>query len=787
MLQESFTPRESDVLSLILEGYSSHGIAERLVLTPETVRWYIKQIYSKLGVHSRDEAVARAHELRRGQVAASLSAIHGDPSVDLGSSFIGREALVHRLINLVGGHEQRLVALTGPPGVGKTRLGKEILHRSRGNFEECFFVDLSAETTANRVAPKIAEVLGLLAASSSTVVGDLRLRLRGTSTLLILDNFEHVIDAAPLVAELCRTCPGLTLIVTSREALRISDELVVEVPCLDPPPADAPDYSVAALCRVESVAFFVQRAHAASPRFRLTPDNAGAVAKICTRLDGLPLALELAAARCRMLAPDELLERLESRFILLSRGARDGPARQATLRGAIQWSYDLLSEHERYLFDRLGVFRGGWTLEAAEAIGVVHPPVAHVLDALDGIVAKSLASCREDRSGHIRFSFLETIHEFAHERLAESRGADIIANAHARYFAALAEQVDAQLVMDQQLGWYYCLEDEQDNHRVALRFAEAAGDTELLMRLTGALGWYWFKQARVLEGRGWAELAVTLDHPDLPLPVRIDAYNAAGRLAYAQGEHARAREMHLEALTLSREAGDSLRHASSLLSLGLQTQALGDLPLAYEQSTEAKSIMVRIGHRPFQTLALNGMGILAYAMGWREKAIEHLRSGLALALELRQVSHQTYLYLNLGGCLIDDDPVHARELITLGLYCARAVGDPRMTADALGLLSSLSRKDGDQLAALALANEGLITARSVAYRSGIVYALAEIARAHSALGSTQQADSALQTADSCAAESDDSELREVVERARAELGLPKNHDIPPIQGGDNPG
>ncbi len=779
MLQESFTPRETDILALILEGYSSRGIAQKLFLAPETVRWYIKQIYSKLDAHSRDEAVARAREFRIILTPGPQPETPDAGLVPVATLFIGREALLSLLAAHVEERTQRLISLIGPPGVGKTRLSKELLRRCRYAFDECFFIDLSDEITVKRVALKIAETLELQIGIPASVVSALRMRFRDQRTLLVLDNFEQVIDAAPLVADLCESCPRLSILVTSREALRIEMEWLVEVPPLDLPPANQSEFDVATLSLVESVALFIQKAQVASPRFKLDPDNAATIALICRRLDGLPLALELAAARIRLVDPDSLLERLDSRFELLSRGARDLPRRHASLRGSVQWSHDLLSQNEKRFFDRLAVFHGGWTLEAAEAIGAVRPRVANVLDALDGLVSKSLVSCAEGRDGHIRFSCLETIREFALERLVESEVAHTAVKAHAEYFAQFAEQSRAWLLTGEQLTWYHRLENEHDNHRAALRFAETTHDSELLMRLTGALGWFWYTNSRLLEGGHWAVKAIALDRTDLPLPVRIDAFHAAGLMQQGKGEHTRARDYFSKALTLSREGDDEFRQAASFFYLCMTSWPLGEYARAYEEGAEALARMRKSGSLQLETHTLDLMGLCAEYAGRHELAIEHFREGIDLALVRGEVDTLAYLYDNLGWCLTDDDPVEARELLEQALDSARAVHNRRFIADALIGLSILSRKAGDLEEALSHVNEGYRTAQSTAEGISMISALVELARVSWSMGDAQTASDSLQAADSLAAETDDFIARESVLFARAELGLEPLPDTPP--------
>ena len=420
-LGESFSDRELEILRLLADGRTNREIAQELILSPETVKWYNKQLFSKLGVGSRMQAVNKAKEAglldegRRVPVKTTMLVRHNLPA-EL-SSFVGRERETVEVVRLM--KSARLVTLTGPPGTGKTRLSLHVA----GSMVESFpdgvtFVGLASTSDPSMILAAIARELGVAERPDRSLVESLTGALVDRHTLLLLDNFEHVLEAASLVTDLLAAAPDLSVLVTSREALRLSGEHEYLVPPLTVP-VIALERSATDLPAYESVTLFVQRARAAFAGFRLTDENAGAVAGICIRLDGLPLAIELAAARVKLFNPKQLLERLESRLGLLTTGSRDLPARQRTLRDTIDWSYNLLDKEEQLLFARLAVFSGGRSLEAIEAI--CDPGLdIDTLDGLDSLLNKSLLYQTEGLSGEPRFFLLETIREYACERLEES-------------------------------------------------------------------------------------------------------------------------------------------------------------------------------------------------------------------------------------------------------------------------------------------------------------------------------------------------------------------------------
>ncbi|HUG38092.1 MAG TPA: AAA family ATPase, partial [Candidatus Limnocylindrales bacterium] len=470
------------------------------------------------------------------------------------TTLLGRAREVAAARERVLRDDVRLLTLTGPGGTGKTRLALQVAAELIDHFADgVFFVPLAPISDPGLVASTVALTLGIRDPGGRPVLENLREHLRDRQILLVLDNFEQILLAAPLVGELLAVCRGLKVLVTSRAPLELRGEQEFPVPPLALPDPKHPP-PIEALGQYGAVALFIERATAIRPDFAVTNDNAPAVAEICVRLDGLPLAIELAAVWIRLLSPQAMLTRLERRLPLLTGGARDLPARQQTLRGAIAWSYDLLDEGERALFRRLAIFVGGCTLEAAEA--VCNPEGDLGLDVLDGVaslVAKSLLRQEEGPEGEPRFGMLETIREYGLEQLE----ADATRGRHAAFFLAFAEEAEPKLLGAEQVTWLQRLEAEHDNFRAVLgrsRVGEVAADVGL--RLAGALQWYWRVRGLLGEGRGWAETMLALPGAAARTAARARALNAAARLANLQADYTAARPLALESAAIAREVGD---------------------------------------------------------------------------------------------------------------------------------------------------------------------------------------------------------------------------------------
>jgi predicted ATPase len=500
--------------------------------------------------------MAWAHE------APGESALAGALPVPV-TSLLGREQEAAAVEDLVEKSGARLVTLTGPGGVGKTRLMVEAARRLGPRFADgARFVDLAAVSAADLVAAAIAAGLGLNT-SAGRLVADLEAYLRARRLLLALDNFEQVMDAAPLLARLLAAAGGLVVLVTSRAVLRLRGEHEFPVPAL-PVPAAGADADPAGLLGYASVGLFVERAQAADPGFELTTGNAAAVAEICRRLDGLPLAIELAAARVRMLSPQAMAPRLGERFSLLTGGARDLPERQRTLKNTLHWSFGLLSPEEQELFARLGAFAGSFGLAAAEAVGG-----GQVMDTLSGLVDCSLVRARTG-AGEPRFSLLETIREYALERLRGGGDWTGTHDRHAAYFLALAEPDDADLTGSGQLAWLDRLETDHDNLLAAMSWRVAHGPLERAVHLFLVTWRFWWLRGHAAELVG-LEDQMAAGSADLPPFERALALTGVGFVMLANEDEAPARQVFEQSLPLFRQVSERLgmlQHAGVLAVLG---------------------------------------------------------------------------------------------------------------------------------------------------------------------------------------------------------------------------
>src|SRR6478609_5365021 len=480
---------------------------------------------------------------------------------------VGRDDDVAAVGDLVRAEGVRLVTLTGPGGVGKSRLAAEVARRvGAGIPDGVRFVALGSVRAAELVTAAIAAALGL-STSGGALITDLKSYLRARRLVLVLGNFEQVMGAAPLVAELLGAAPGVVALVTSRMVLRLSGEHEFPVPPLPVPPIGAGD--AAEVQRSASVRLFVQRAQAASAGFELTSGNAGAVAEICRRLDGLPLAIELAAARVRLLPPQALLARLDDKMGLLTGGARDLPERQQTLRNTLDWSFDLLSGGERALFARLGVFAGTFDLPAAEAVGAAGPAdpgrAGHVMDTLGSLVDSSLVR-PQMRDGEPRFGLLQTIRGYALERLRDGADWREAHDRHAAYFRALAEPAPAELQGLGQLAWLDRLETEHGNLGAAMSWLVEQDQLEAAIQLSWATWRFWWLRGHPEELASYVDILAKSEH--LPPRQRALALSGTGFGLFASGNQATAQPLLEQSLPLYRQAGDMLGAATTAAMLG---------------------------------------------------------------------------------------------------------------------------------------------------------------------------------------------------------------------------
>jgi predicted ATPase/DNA-binding CsgD family transcriptional regulator/transcriptional regulator with XRE-family HTH domain len=553
------------------------------------------------------------------------------------TSLVGRKREVATVVGLLRDPAVRLLTLTGPGGVGKTRLALRVAEDARDLFVDgVTFVPLASILDPTLIAPVIARALGVREVPGRPLVERLKASLAGQERLVVLDNFEQVVDAALLVVDLLAACPRLKVLVTSRVALRVSGEHGFSVPSLTlPDPALTPDASD--LARVEAIALFVQRARAVQPAFSLTESNASAVAELCVRLEGLPLAIELAAARSKLLPPPAMLGWMGKRLDLLTTGMWDQPARMRTMRDAIGWSYDLLPVAEQALFRCLAIFRGGCTLEAAEAVcaSAVGPSLA-LLDGVSSLLDKSLVHRLGSDEAEPRFGMLETVREFASERLIASGEEDATGSRHTAYFADWADHAESHLAREVEAPWLLKLETDHDNLRGALTWAldqEPETAASCGLRLSGALWLFWYYHGHLTQGRRWLErsLAVPGGRPDAS---RARALVGLATLEHFQGDEVLAQTHLAEAVPLWRSLGDAWGTAFALTVHGIVAEDGGSYDEAAVRFTEAHDLFASVNDRANVAVTLYHLGVVAFGQGQLETALTRCQDALALGRDL---------------------------------------------------------------------------------------------------------------------------------------------------------
>src|SRR5215217_8185092 len=647
------------------------------------------------------------------------------------TSLLGREREVTTLVSLLQAGDIRLVTLTGAGGSGKTRLALEVAALLQGTFADgVVFVDLAPLRDTEFVLPTIASVLGVRERLGQPLLEPLSRFLAPKLLLLLLDNCEQVLGAAPQIAALVAACPRLSILATSRAALRVRGER--EVPLLPLPlPVSERRSSIAELADVPSVALFLQRAAANQPTFTLSTENAVAVAATCRRLDGLPLAIELAAAWVRVLPPAALLDRLEQRLLLLTGGSRDLPGRQRTMRDTIAWSYDLLPPQEQTLFRRLAVFVGGWTLDATEEVANL-VGTSNVLAGLETLLSASLIQSEERFHGERRFTMLEAVREFALGRLREDDDQGLATeHAYVGYFHSLAEEAYVELVGAQQCTWLARLDAEDANIRAALLWDLEHGLAESAVRMARALWRYWSARGRLIEGRSWLERALSLPGvAQTPVSVRADAHNALGNLLGDSAEYTPARQHYQQALTLRRELADSDGIAGALNNLGIVAAWLGDYDGALALHKE--SLDLRQARRDAFDMAMShsNVGDVLLAQGDFTGAQKYQEEGLRLRGLIHDAVGSAYSVYNLGEIArLRGDTAAAARYLADSLDRFAALGEKIGIAYAECSLGDLASQEGVTARAAQLLECALRTRTEMGDKRGVIECLEALAMA----------------------------------------------------------
>jgi predicted ATPase/class 3 adenylate cyclase len=556
----------------------------------------------------------------------TLSARPNNLPVQL-TSFIGREDEIAAVGGLLD--SARLVTLTGPGGTGKTRMALQVAADRLTRYADgAFFVDLAPVTDPSLVASAVASSTGVREAADKPLVSTLAESFRDKELLLVLDNFEQVTEAAPMVADLLGAAGRLTVLVTSRAVLHVSGEHEYPVPPLRvPDPAHLPP--LPELSTYEGVTLFVERARAALPEFGVTDESWPAIARIVARLDGLPLAIELAAAKVKLLAPEQILARLDDRLAFLAGGPRDLPARQRALRETIAWSHGLLRSEEQTLLSRLGVFAGGWTLDSAEAICRPGDIGLEALEGLSALLDQSLIRRDEGIHGESRFMMLETIREFALEQLTARGEGNDVARRHAEHFTAVAEATEPQLTKSSDA--VERIDHDHDNFRAALMWAISANDAQLGMRLGFALWRFWQLRSHLSEGRMWFDRLLALPSAAARTAARAKGLTGAAGIAYWQNDYPAATAWYEEAEAIFRELGDKPGLADALYNVGSMAAIAGDMQRVRTAFDEGAGIAREIGHDQLVKLYLEAEGYMAFMSDDFETARRLLGEALALA------------------------------------------------------------------------------------------------------------------------------------------------------------
>lgn len=662
----------------------------------------------ELGLDPAPETVALYEQIRSGLPAAAPAPPRAHVPAPA-TQLLGRAEELAQIAALLNQPSSRLLTLLGPGGVGKTRLALEVLAQQQHAFDDgVCFVDLAPIRDPAQVASAITTALGVGDRGEQPTGAPLRSWLADRRMLLYLDNFEQVVAAAPLVSDLLAHSAGLRVLVSSRVPLRLQGEQEFPVSPLALPDVRQllahPGDRVAALASAPAAALFIERARSVWPAFTITDEAVPVIAAICSRLDGLPLAIELAATRVKLLSPAELLARLESRLPLLTSSLRDRPPHQQTLRSTIAWSYQLLTAEEQALFAGLSVFAGGWSIAMAEAVVAPEEDRLNLLDGMAALVDHSLVFRQLDETNEARFAMLETIHEYAAEQLAEHGRADVLRQRHADAFQRLADDPRQAMPEPAQGAWRRQIQAEYRNLEHALAWVRARGQVEGSLLIAAALAHFWRVRGYIAEGLAILEdLLGRADTVQVSERVQARGYYAAAVLANVQGDLARAQRWLEQAMEHYRESGDSYGMMRTHLMLGGVAYDQGDLPAAIAQWEQSRALAVTTKAPRTEALTLGNLGEAYYHLGDLDAAAQHLEAALALAVQHSWADIEAQQLGDLGNLARAQGQVErALDLQRRALRIHHQVGDDRQVAIVLEQLAATLLEQGDALLAARL-------------------------------------------------------------------------------------
>lgn len=729
---EPFSSRELEVLQLLADGLSNREIAEKLFISVETVKWYNKQMFLKLGVNSRIQAANKAAELNllestQASSSRKISREAGYLPAQL-NSYVGREREIREIKDLL--KDNRLVMLTGAGGSGKTRLALQVAEELQGGYPDgVWLVELASIREPSLVLPTVANVLNIAEKTDLALTEILKRELSNKHLLLLMDNLEHLLDSAPLISELLAAAPQLSVMGTSRERLHIYGEQEYPVLPLNLPDLDS-IISSDELKKVEAVELFIERARAVKPGLSLDEAALDYIARICVHLDGLPLAIELCAPMVKVFPLDMIAERIEKNLSAIPSGPRDLPARQQTLIKTLHWSRDLLNEDEKRLFDRLAIFNGGGTLDAIESICLqgISSDVGSLISAL---VNKNLVLAQERRDGEIHIGILETIRQHNLNLLSATGELNSLANLHANYFSRFAEESVQHILGLEQVTWLDKLENEHDNLRETLAWYKTAeGQAESGLLLAASLEHFW--GIRGFFSEGCEHLSAALSRSDAleRTLARANALHAVGHLSYLQSRYPETRLFIEESLSIYRELEPVDRRglANALITLGDMETELGNYSTANTLMKEALGIMRELDDIQGISRALWQLGACAVRPGDYDQAVQFFEEALPLLRQLGDRGHTAIALSGLSEVSIRQGDFERAILFEEeSLTLRREINEPWGIAVSLANFGWIALRQDDLNQAVNLLKESLTLRRDIGDRGGSSWCLEKLA------------------------------------------------------------